>query len=238
MTAMRLHRYPSPSGGIALGKMGVGATMLKQGKTARDYVQSGLVAMWDGIENAGWGVHDANATTWKDLVSGTLNDVSGKGEFTANAFHATTRMVGNLDTTAIRNAIGMSVFSAEAVFSSASINAAIFMWGDPRAFAFTTLADYATRFLSGNTVISQTDSDVGKFTEGYSIARNGLQAKAYFRGVQLGAETTCAAIGNPTAGIDVPAARTINNFRIYSRALTADEIAANYAIDKERFNLP
>ena len=27
-------------------------------------------------------------------------------------------------------------------------------------------------------------------------------------------------------------------FRIYSRALTADEIAANYAIDKVRFNLP
>lgn len=29
MTAMRLHRYPSPSGGIALGKTGVGATMLR-----------------------------------------------------------------------------------------------------------------------------------------------------------------------------------------------------------------
>lgn len=29
MTAMRLHRYPSPSGGIALGKMGVGATMMR-----------------------------------------------------------------------------------------------------------------------------------------------------------------------------------------------------------------
>ena len=29
MTAMRLKRYPSPSGGIALGKMGVGATILR-----------------------------------------------------------------------------------------------------------------------------------------------------------------------------------------------------------------
>lgn len=37
--------------------------------TAKDYVQDGLVAMWDGIENAGWGVHDSNATVWKDLVS-------------------------------------------------------------------------------------------------------------------------------------------------------------------------
>lgn len=31
---------------------------------------------------------------------------------------------------------------------------------------------------------------------------------------------------------------TYNFFRLYSRALTASEIAANYAIDKERFNLP
>ena len=28
------------------------------------------------------------------------------------------------------------------------------------------------------------------------------------------------------------------SLRVYSRALTADEIAHNYAIDKERFNLP
>lgn len=27
----------------------------KSGYTAKDYVQDGLVAMWDGIENAGWG---------------------------------------------------------------------------------------------------------------------------------------------------------------------------------------
>ena len=31
--------------------------MEKRKPTARDYVQSGLVAMWDGIENAGWGRH-------------------------------------------------------------------------------------------------------------------------------------------------------------------------------------
>ena len=36
--------------------------------TAKSYVQDGLIAMWDGIENAGWGVHDMNATMWKDLT--------------------------------------------------------------------------------------------------------------------------------------------------------------------------
>jgi hypothetical protein len=32
--------------------------------------------------------------------------------------------------------------------------------------------------------------------------------------------------------------QTYKNIRIYNRALTAEEIAANYAVDKQRFNLP
>lgn len=32
------------------------------------YVQNGLIAQWDGIDNAGTGTHDPTATTWKDLA--------------------------------------------------------------------------------------------------------------------------------------------------------------------------
>ena len=35
--------------------------------TAKNYVQNGLVAHWDAIENAGYGQHDNAATAWKDL---------------------------------------------------------------------------------------------------------------------------------------------------------------------------
>ena len=38
------------------------------GPTARCYVQNGLIAQWDGIENAGWGVHDPNAAKPVELV--------------------------------------------------------------------------------------------------------------------------------------------------------------------------
>ena len=34
---------------------------------AHSYVQKGLVACYDGIDNAGTGTHDATATTWADL---------------------------------------------------------------------------------------------------------------------------------------------------------------------------
>lgn len=35
-----------------------------------NYVQDGLIACWDGIENAGKGVHDSEATVWTDIVGG------------------------------------------------------------------------------------------------------------------------------------------------------------------------
>lgn len=35
--------------------------------TAADYIQDGLVALWDGIENSGFGIHLDSATTWVDL---------------------------------------------------------------------------------------------------------------------------------------------------------------------------
>ena len=37
--------------------------------TARDYVLTGLIAMWDGIENAGFGAHSGNTLVWKNLGS-------------------------------------------------------------------------------------------------------------------------------------------------------------------------
>ena len=46
------------------------------GADACDYVQRGLVAHWDALENAGAGVHDANATTWVDLTGNGFQDAS------------------------------------------------------------------------------------------------------------------------------------------------------------------
>ena len=43
------------------------------GLTAYSYVQKGLKASYDGIDNAGTGTHDATVRTWKDLT-GNEND--------------------------------------------------------------------------------------------------------------------------------------------------------------------
>ena len=36
--------------------------------TVQDYVQTGLVSIWDGIENVGLGEHDSETATWVDLT--------------------------------------------------------------------------------------------------------------------------------------------------------------------------
>ena len=50
-----------------------------EGLNAFSYIQKGLVACYDGIENAGAGVHDPNATTWVDLTGHGNNGVVGSG---------------------------------------------------------------------------------------------------------------------------------------------------------------
>ena len=40
------------------------------GTLSKGYVTDGLVVHWDAIDNAGTGVHDPNATTWKNLGTG------------------------------------------------------------------------------------------------------------------------------------------------------------------------
>lgn len=58
------------------------------------YVTNGLVAMWDGEWNAGGGVHDPNATVWKDLTEQTGNAVKvGSPTWTDNA--GVTNGIGN-----------------------------------------------------------------------------------------------------------------------------------------------
>jgi hypothetical protein len=51
----------------------------KRGLSAKDYVQDGLIAMWDGIENAGWGKHSDNPTMWTDLT-GNGYDLVGNAD--------------------------------------------------------------------------------------------------------------------------------------------------------------
>ena len=49
--------------------------------TSASYVQRGLIAQWDGIDNAGTGVHNHNATVWKDLKGNLDMTLTSKGRW-------------------------------------------------------------------------------------------------------------------------------------------------------------
>ena len=50
--------------------------------TSASYVQNGLIAQWDGIDNAGTGTHDPNAKVWKDLKGSLDMTLNAKGSWT------------------------------------------------------------------------------------------------------------------------------------------------------------
>ena len=58
---------------IAAASVGLGA-LPAEGRTTADYVQTGLIAMWDGYENDGAGGYAKTLTEWKD-TSGTYSFV-------------------------------------------------------------------------------------------------------------------------------------------------------------------
>lgn len=239
MTAMNLHRYPSPSGGFALGKMGVGAKLMRQGKTAKDYVQSGLVAMWDGIENAGWGTHDASATTWRDLI-GTANQSVYGGDGWLDDGYSWANDTGVYRMFDCGNVFNTGIFTLDVVVSRNSSYGANFpgingVGGGASEIGIRSWDSY---------------SRVGFWAYGSRFAD--VSANANVKHMTLTCDSTTItaywdAENRGTIAYDSSVALDgllywqrgiLYACRIYSRALTAAEIAANYAIDKERFNLP
>ena len=229
--------------------------------TARSYVQDGLVAMWDGIENAGWGVHDSAATTWKDLAGARDAFVINGGGFDSNSF--TNNALENTPAW-FSQALGVAESrTIEFVFrlQATSANGYAIGCAGGTVMASADKVDSTHGGLYG--VCFESNGSVIHFGNSYkysipidksiSVAYDYSVKSAYINGkatLPLGvtAYSTYDVYGRnrvPSIGGFAPGAQ-YNNFFVghiyriayYSRALTADEIAANYAVDKARFNLP
>lgn len=203
------------------------------------YVTNGLIAMWDGEWNAGPGKHDPDATIWKDLV--------GNRDFTLVA--GATWRDDSIEKLAGANGFAqrsgsMTYSTLELVFMRTGGNIAVFSVNNPiyNVWVAGNPPSFRTGRTSGRTgrLIPQILNDVA-----YHIAFtyiDGYDATAYKNGSAI------ENINSPdyynfafsVGGFNIE--RYMNgrfySIRIYDRTLTADEIAHNYAIDKERFNLP
>ena len=251
--------------------------MMKTMPTARDYVQDGLVAMWDGIENAGWGVHDHAATSWKDLVG--TNDLTlskspvseNIGWWTDKSYFSPYKVARTVGNCFIRrgvisqdfvNCVNSANLTAEVCFKtlvSYSHNPGLF-----RAYesSYTQLVlliwdkDFSFRgegWYPAEAARGRLDWERGKFTScsyrayGIDSYADGFNSSTGKMQVKI-ATTSSSSPSMTTGGTIVLNSQSRTDYdslqgemycvRLYNRALTDQEIAHNYAIDKARFNLP
>ena len=219
--------------------------------SAKDYVQDGLVAMWDGIENAGWGTHDPNATSWVDLSSGNIVSLPQGFSFVGNSL-----AVANANGEFPCSDYNGSYFSVEYVFSLDDDNTSRECLFESKAannsFRYKAAA-YVEDFWNHGGLTSrifQRSGNIGKvmsiastWNDIFSSTNVGID---YLNGEPLGNKTipyysAISSLNGFRIGRKNSSGTTYHHVystRLYSRALTAAEISRNYRIDKYRFNLP
>lgn len=231
--------------------------------TARSYVQDGLIAMWDGRENAGWGVHDAEATTWKDLVGG----YDGVQRTTTGWSWSNDAYVGTLAnghgfavpttfTSVLKNNIAHH--TVEFVFKPANTNRkALFSQYSGTGTGFEFYSNNTFRAYYGGMpdkqisawdatlpckTISLTYSNPNDLVSDTSLnmyvnGKIGNTLTYLIQPTQI-KDSNAFILGGENSRNNMSIQGELHCVRVYLRALTAEEIAANHAVDKARFNLP
>jgi len=213
------------------------------------YVTDGLVAMWDGEWNAGGGVHDANATVWADLI-GTHNlTVNSGATWSTNGLSTTTRIAGGLAYSSAY--ISSTIGAIEACYdmradSDNSQGRGLVCNTNARSLMSRGVDGLRSRGEASVMTPFVTSRLLSRWSGSVVYATSFSADKLYFGGVE---QTTESAPGNwnlpnyirigsnSATNTNLCAIGTCHCIRLYSRALTAAEVAANYAIDAARFGL-
>ena len=244
------------------------AAWAKSGSTAKDYVQDGLIAMWDGIENAGPGVHDPNATVWKDLVGGydiPLNEgcYAWKDDQIESTLVTPGQCAGIVNIPRLDYAKGsFHVESINVPVDVKKVNAALEGIGGSDEFWSTGTAceyiSYENPYGFTTNVGSQYQPPWGRSmrfnapitgtcVDSLNFKNPGAEPKTFGRNGSMITPHLIGYVGQTWVGNPKGIMRVLKStnsiyalkcLRVYDRDLSPDEIAANYAIDKARFNLP
>ena len=223
------------------------------------YVKDGLVAWWDGIWNAGMGVHSSNTTTWKDLIGGyhatqrvaasgwqwgtdCYIGTSGNGHgftvptsfstvMTTNYKNHTIELVYKPNTSDRRTIFGQYNGNTNAT----NIEYSPHLSGDFRVY------------YGGNPDINVSAwKTLGSKRLHCATICNGTNSKVYINGTLKTTSSlpAASAMGSQSFVLGGELNRTAMSIvgqlavvRVYSRALTESELASNRALDIQRFSL-
>ena len=225
-------------------------------KTAKDYVQNGLIAMWDGIENVGYGQHDDNATSWADLTGGGANWLL-KDSHTPEMFEVGSDYVKILSTISYEGRGYCSpswtsvddLVSCEIVFDADNVDMTN-ITNARRVFGFMASGTgNRSLWLQSGYVncgyvqypCASVPQGVNSLSVDFGVQRAMLNG-AFFESTRRGPGwigmrgPSISGYGYGDAYCAVGA--KIKALRVYGRSLTDTERLANYAVDRVRFNLP
>lgn len=222
----------------------------EDGISARSYIQDGLIAMWDGIENAGYGKRDTSLKYWLDLVGGKRFVPWSTSSFgwELDRPWAAARMECYDFPIVTDNGYSIDfTFDFNASPVSHSDRTCIFEWNTSGSIY------YQVRFLSARE--PKTTNTWGQDAKKNAFLRRNCVGIKHCTVVYTPGEGVVLYIGNDSCAF--PEATIKNNTNtictswgsgenifhslmrigIYSRALSIDEISYNSLIDKERFGL-
>lgn len=240
---------------MAFGRRGLGARAgawigATNHYTARDYVQEGLAHMWDGVENAGWDTHDASAVKWADLVG---NDHLTMGRGASFADKATLYNGGNIY---VDKDLDFSTIDACFLHYFSGTRVVVLMPGQNSLkrgiFYNINATEGAGYYFDGSGIYkspviphaaNQTVSVAGVWDyedsrPASAVFMNGAPVSSasshrsdwanYSSATSFGGRINLPDYTYASDGL-------IHSVRLYSRKLTAAEIAHNHAVDRARF---
>ena len=221
-----------------------------------DYVQKGLVAHWDAIENAGVGTHSSDTTTWVDLCGNgfdwTIDAAHGSWTATGLVLDGTAQ-VGSMPGKAKEDFYG-KLKTVEFVFANAEKRDGIlFNAGfSQRAYLYTDKSGrvgfYGSRdYKCGTTVdtgvhaysvvygYAGSDADIPSSVSSFTVDNLSKTAETmgdYWSG---SGGMSDPVIGGRSEKKGTNAKGTLSAVRIYDRVLTDEERYQNWTRDLARF---
>ena len=247
-----IRRHPLRIVPYALGVVAVAAfaatpLLATPSMTAAHYVQDGLVACWDGIENAGAGVHADSLSQWVDLVGGRSfalsNPTVGASFVRFSGASDSHGILSADDTAATFGQAGMNgmievvyVQTSGTLFlqSSGASGIAVGKIGNVLSLCndFSSTVGLPLPAALQSQTNTVTVGYLSKLPQNTQLFLNG-DAVAAESGTYWGGADSSTYIGRRQNG--AAAAVTFYSIRVYNRKLTPTEIAYNRLVDEKRF---
>ena len=234
-----------------------GASLAEAAKSvpsASLYIQEGLVGMWDGVENIGFGQHSAGTSVWKDLIGSNDIIVPTGDHFEPDHLAHSSGTPQSAETTRLLEGTNFTVESVFSITSGKTFRSVNTLSGNS-GFCQYTLNSAATgnrtcaRMSRGDgSNMSYTEYDRKNFEiplfEKVSLSHIwifGTSYRSYINGeLEFANVNRVQPVGyTQTTTLKVFYEQPCSGYclRLYDRALTAEEVAYNHQLDVERFAL-